>query len=497
MNALNPNQNLKKGITLTGVVALIAFLAGLLGYGFLGTTTRYMADDYWTAYAVKTIPFWQLPAYWYSNWSGRFSFFFFVSLAELFGVKIVAFLPMLGLAALLAATTLLIRQAMRIVPVQKPALFALVTAAVIVFCSVHTTQNVLQSLYWQTGILTYFFPVVLFVIYLGLVLSQALRADKKISWLVFCAIALLALVNGGFSETSVAVQVTAFILALAISLVSQAGSLRRRLIPWLAAALVASLLAMGLIILAPGNQVRLAAGQPSGDTLPVRTLRLDVGYVLKASTSATVAYFKTTLRTHLPDTAASLALPGLIAFFITLPLPEAQKRAITRLGYGSLAAIPVAVFILVLSGHAPAYYVMQSGPPIRTEIIFQSILTFGLAAWGGIAGLLLRDRIHLTPQDEVLASWVAALIVLALLVIVPGRFMAKTAVQYPVLHGYALAWDARDQVLRDAVKQGKKAAVVKPIGQLDQTLGDLRAEPDFWINQRAAEYYGLESIIAK
>ncbi len=489
--------NLRKGITVLGVVVLIAFLAGLLGYGLLGSTSRYMADDYWTAYAVKTLPFWQLPAYWYLNWSGRFSFFFFVSLAELFGVKIVPFLPALGLAALTTATTLLIRQIFRFFSFQKPAFFSLVTGVILVFCSVHSTQNVLQSLYWQTGLLTYFIPVVIAVFYLALVLSQTHHPDNQISWLVLAGSGLLALVNGGFSETSVAVQVTALVLALAICLVSPSGSHRRRLVPWFAVGLAASLLAMGLIILAPGNQIRLAAGQPSVDTLPSRTLRLDVGYVIKASTANTIAFFKNTLRTHLPDAATALVLPGLIAFFCADSLPENQKGRLTRLLTLSLAAIPLGVFILVLSGHAPAYYVMHSGPPIRTEIIFQSILIFGLAGWGGAAGLLLRENLHISDQDTVILGWASGLIALMLLGIVPGRFMAKTAVQYPVLQGYAMAWDGRDQALQEAVKQGKKTAVVKPIGQLDQTLGDLRAEPDFWINQRAAEYYGLESIIAK
>jgi hypothetical protein len=86
---------------------------------------------------------------------------------------------------------------------------------------------------------------------------------------------------------------------------------------------------------------------------------------------------------------------------------------------------------------------------------------------------------------------------LILLVLGPGRFLIKAAAQYPVLHSYAAQWEARDRQLRQAARNGQQVVTVNQIGQLDQTLGDLRAEPDFWINQKAADYYGLKSIMAK
>jgi hypothetical protein len=117
--------------------------------------------------------------------------------------------------------------------------------------------------------------------------------------------------------------------------------------------------------------------------------------------------------------------------------------------------------------------------------------------WGGAAGLVARFR---TPMPSTKIGGLEAgamLIVAALLLAGPGRFMLKAAVQYPVLRGYAAQWDARDRLLRESAKKGSSTAVVAVIGQLDQSLGDLRGETDFWINQRAAEYYGLKSISVK
>src|ERR1043165_8797022 len=74
---------------------LIFIFASLLLYAYLGTFTRYMADDYCTAAALKNNGFWGTQTYWWQNWSGRYSFTFVVSFVELLGLAIVPILPAL------------------------------------------------------------------------------------------------------------------------------------------------------------------------------------------------------------------------------------------------------------------------------------------------------------------------------------------------------------------------------------------------------------------
>jgi hypothetical protein len=77
----------------------------------------------------------------------------------------------------------------------------------------------------------------------------------------------------------------------------------------------------------------------------------------------------------------------------------------------------------------------------------------------------------------------------------------------PLLRTYAILWDERDQFIRDAVERGERTLVVtnfqkhKELRGLDHTslwmVGDLEEDPDYWINQGAAWYYGLDKISTK
>ncbi|HET7897948.1 MAG TPA: hypothetical protein VFL47_09770, partial [Flavisolibacter sp.] len=79
-------------------IILAGMLSSLALYAYLGTFTRYMADDYCSAAALKVDGFWGAQAYWWQNWSGRYSFSFLASLVEMLGLKIVPVLPALGIA---------------------------------------------------------------------------------------------------------------------------------------------------------------------------------------------------------------------------------------------------------------------------------------------------------------------------------------------------------------------------------------------------------------
>ena len=480
------SQRAKRAFTALWIAGLAVFIAALLAYALLGSTTRYMADDYWTAHLVRTTPFWELPGYWYTHWSGRYTFFFLVSLAELAGPGVVPVLPGLALLGLTCASALLAVPWLVRLKLPHPLAVAWLLSALFVFTTVHATPNVLQSLYWQTGMLTYFAPILLSVAYLALVERWSAHPLAGWAWVGWLASGLLAFILAGFSETFVAIQVTAFGLALAWVMLLPAG---RRWRAWLGLGLVASLIGMAVMIAAPGNLVRLGGNH----------LHLDAPYVLGTAFKSAWEALVLALRTHLVDAGAALAVPFLAAFMLAPPETAEERRRRLRHIAWALAGAPVAVLVLVAAGNAPAYAVMQSGPPLRSAIIPQAILTAGLMVWGFSAGLAAHTALETTrPQPEFLAlTGLAAIVLIGVLALSPGRFLLKAWAQYPVLQSYAAQWDARDRLLWQDARQGQHSVVVQPIGQLDRTLGDLRAEPDFWINQRAAEYYGLNSISAK
>jgi hypothetical protein len=59
----------------------------------------------------------------------------------------------------------------------------------------------------------------------------------------------------------------------------------------------------------------------------------------------------------------------------------------------------------------------------------------------------------------------------------------------------AVEWDERDRIIRQAVQANERTVVVWYIRDLNR-LGDYSSDPEFLVNRAAADYYGLDTIIA-
>src|SRR6266568_5813919 len=67
-----------------------------------GLFVRWIADDFWTAAAVKTHGFLGAQVWWYRVWSGRFAFTFLVTAIQTLGPRAAAALVTLVVIALVA-----------------------------------------------------------------------------------------------------------------------------------------------------------------------------------------------------------------------------------------------------------------------------------------------------------------------------------------------------------------------------------------------------------
>jgi hypothetical protein len=75
-----------------------SFVLSLIAYAYLGTYSRYMADDYSAFTRIRTHGFLGAQINWYQAWTGRFSFTFVNSLVALLGPTTPRFVPGLLLA---------------------------------------------------------------------------------------------------------------------------------------------------------------------------------------------------------------------------------------------------------------------------------------------------------------------------------------------------------------------------------------------------------------
>ncbi len=243
----------RQQIFLWAIVFILSL--ALAGIAYLGTFTRFLADDFCTAGSVIHLGLGGMLSQWYYNWTGRFSFIIVAGLFGLGGPKLAGWLPVFTISLWLFGSWWTLLPIIKRLNLSHPRLLGLITAGLlllVLFCSV---PNLYQSFYWQVGMVTYSLPLIVLTFSLGIILRYWLeRTDLLLSCITLF---ILSFFGGGFDEAFSAMQVTLFTLCCLVALGMGEKVTRRRLLPVLGTALFGSLVAMVLVIIAPGNQVRL------------------------------------------------------------------------------------------------------------------------------------------------------------------------------------------------------------------------------------------------
>lgn len=250
-----------------GLVAIgTSSLYALFAFALEGTFTRFMADDYCSAALVRSVGIFTATSQVYNTWSGRFSATFLDSMAGLLEPSFSPYSPIVVIAiwvAVLAGTLYKIgfihRRMSRLV-------VAFLLSITILFALLATTPDRPLSVYWGQGMRSVVPPLILLTALIGIFAHYQKQMPNQISLPPILVVGVLAFVAGGFSETGVVLQITLICFAL---LVVTNGTLSvRRNVVWVAlAALLGSLVAVVMVISAPGNKLRQAFFPPSPDPL--------------------------------------------------------------------------------------------------------------------------------------------------------------------------------------------------------------------------------------
>jgi hypothetical protein len=424
----------------------VSFALPLAVYAWIGSYARYTADDYCWAGVLRTEGFWQAQVHWYTDYSPRYAFTFVVNLVELAGPAIVPALPLAAILVWLATLSWVFLQ------FRLDLLYAVALAEVAALATLQTAPDLPQSLYWQTGMLTYLLPLVLASFLLGWV-----RVAKP-AWWALAISALLTFTAGGLSETYLIPQNVALTLALLAAFVL--APRQRTSHAHLAAALAGGVLALIVILVAPATTSRIA-GTPA-----------DLWLALSASI-ATAAYQAQHLVRYFPFTVVlCLAVPGLLG---ARPA-YVNRRLVVAVTVGVALTLPFCYF--------PSFYAQNGNPPARSLIVPGAIL-IGYMLFLGYAFGGLWQRV---PEPRRLALTLA-------LLLVPIGSAAISLPEPAIAAQHAALWDAEDQQIRTQRDAGASDLSVPP---LPSYLGEdfVTPERDNWFNLCVARYYGVQSIAA-
>jgi hypothetical protein len=473
---------------LIAVLMLVLVSLPLVGHAYLGSFSRYIADDFCTAAHLRLLGFWGSQIAWYREWSGRFSFTFLISIAHLLGPRFTPWLPGLAIGAWYGSLLLLFRRIERTRDRRLPLFVSSVLAALTLTLTLEGSPSIYQSLYWETGMLTYSLPLILGTLSLAWLVSS-LRASSASHQLWPWELAgslVFAFFAGGFSETYASLQLAGLAGGLLISQLVLRGGRRGQATQWLGAGLVGALLSFAAVALAPGSQVRMALmpAHPAMWDLIERTAQ-DIHIFLYQ-----VAKYQTI---HL---VLAVAAPGLLVF-LALPDVDEPGQSTGRTGLALLGAIPLLTAALVAVAFAPYEYAVSSYPDPRVLITQQYVLFLAIVVWSGLAGLHARRALRhrgpaLTSTARILLS-----VSVALAFLVTARFVEKLRDDVPVFADFSTAWESRDAYLRMQASQHSDAVIAAASLRHMGGLAEIGDNPSEWINVCVAEAYDARAVIAK
>ena len=239
-------------------VALTAvFLLPLLVFGYAGTFTRCVADDYCTASVVLERGLAGAQQFWYLNWNGRSAFVLVIDVLNWLGAWTVPVTPTVLLAAWCFAAWAALRETFALGPGRDAPGRPLLIAFAIVATEPAGAPGLWQSLYWQTGSITYLLPVVFASAAVAMTLRVyrlRIHPRQRALWLAAATVSVVLAV--GSNETAMGLIVGGLCVASAALFVFYRGGQRRVLLTAVGVELAAAIIASAAVILAPGNAER-------------------------------------------------------------------------------------------------------------------------------------------------------------------------------------------------------------------------------------------------
>jgi hypothetical protein len=471
-------------LRLVVIIGFAVFGLALLGYTYIGTFSRYYADDYCISGSVVANGIWKAQIASYTGWSDRYAATFFASLSDVFGPSAVRIWPGLIMALLLLSLTWVLVETIRLLRLEFPNWAMLPVAAAVLFFTVLGSPQRYQTIYWRMGLFTYTLPLVFLTCLIGLIfhlVRKPIKSRRGVwAWMAVCA--GLAFLAGGFSETNLTLQVGLLGLAvLGVWFLAKDGT-KSKWLSYLLASLIGSLLALLVMLIAPGNAVRQASMPAPPGAVKLATLSLQyawdfIRYTIKGLPLPTFVVFL----------YVSLLAWTLLAWFA---VERACSVSITRLLVAAVVT-PVLGYFLIVCTTVPNVYAESAYPEARALMVPYFVLVCTVAMIGCLIGWIVM---RLIPWRGPIVRW-GAILALLLLSIYPMRAARQIFLEVPVYRERAATWDARSFQIRLMQRQGHMNIVVPG---MDSAYGlmDMNENPATWVNVCAAQYYGVDTITA-
>ncbi len=476
---------------------LLVFSLGILSQWVIASQMRLSGDDYCYNAVLVREGLWRMQKVSYfdvSMYNGnRYSLNLF---SGIFGLMPALGAPLLVIVSVLlwlCGLTGVIQKCASFFKWQLKFMDSLIVAEAIT-CLIFWSAPVLdQSLFWRSGMLPYFMPLVGGISIIWLILSFWQR--NQFHWYQYVLVFFLAVIVGGFSETGAAFLAGVWGLGGIAAIISIAGGKKAGWY-WLGMAgtlLAATLAAVALLYFSPSTALRRAS---MPEPLSIGALIALMGWNIK------VYFWQAVMRRTFFSILPILFGLALGLYFVkrgeggTMGETAWDKwKTIIIWPVGLIAVTLFWVGLILL----PASYIFADYPPPRALILAQVVLVFSGMGGGLWLAVLLRHLLSFVfkPARARTRALSALSFVLVLFVLLAPLSLIRSAVgEYPKAHKWARLWDERHQVLVEAGRQNADEVHVIELDRLITDVSELSPDPDYWYNNCAEMYYGVDRIFA-
>jgi len=459
--------------TLPYLIIFLASSVALSLYGYLGSFTRFIADDYCSYTYANEMGFFKSVLYWYRTWSGRYSAFGmdWLVLTKLFGRYSIQFVPPITLILwLIFATGTITLYLKSIAPGTNNLLPAIALASGAIYTILTLSPNVPQSFYWWNGMRSYMLPLVVLTSYTFLFqfIAKRIRTSKQlVFWGVLSFLLLFA--SGGLGETYVVLQFALLGFLLFLKIIPLPRKKTDPELILLLAGFLGTILSLVAVIASPGNAIR-----QSRLGLPLDPINLALTSI------AGYAEFISIVFNQANKVAALL---GIVA--LSLWMGFQYKDVVIK--PWKIVAFFVAIFGLSFAAILPGVYGYSQLPPTRTMILPVFGIVLGSILTAFFAGNWLSNKTHVSAWSK------NGLIVLACTLMIVSGFSTSRSLYESrgVYIAAAEKWDRVDAQILQAKAEGDEFVEIPDMTNwtgLDRPIHD----PSFWLNECYTDLYGIE-----
>lgn len=338
--------------------------------------------------------------------------------------------------------------------------------SVSVFLTIAASPFIQQSFFWVDGFRAYTLPVIVLMAYLipYFLFFEKINSKSKAIAAAFTSL-FLFFASGGLSETFAVFQFALLVFWIAYYwIVERPAKIDNNLL-LLIGGLIGSIIAIVVIVSAPGNSIRQSFSPPPPNLFDL----------LSISLKAYGTFLFTIIST--PEKITTL-IGAILAAFWAGSLFNTNSTA-----HGKRILLQITgAFLLSFSCFPPGVYGYSEPPPDRVLII--AALLMSAAFW---MGNLFQGPLQKVDRSR---SVLASLLILFLF----SSAWMNASLQYNSRMeyiSYAQEWDKTDAVIKAAKAEGKESITVPAVPNW-AAMDLLNDNPKHWVNECYSYFYGIQ-----